>query len=185
MNFNESLSTSFDTSVCGLLECEFSTVPNSLNFEVLSTETTSDACANSGDQEFENLYFNFFQPLTTYNYSIGCLLSGDACFLTIFAPNGDEANFWNGLLTTTTSKNKEIDVSIYPNPVKNELFISSSNNNLKNNEVEVYDLLGKLRISQTLSNSKSIHVEDLSIGVYMLRIKDDSGNTTTQKFVKI
>ena len=123
LNFNNPGTMSFDTTVCGLLECEFSIASNSLNFEVLSTETTSEACTNLGDQVFENLYFNFFQPLTTYNYSIGCLLSGGACFLAIYAPNGDEAYFWNGLLTT--SQNIKIEVSIYPNPVKNELIISA------------------------------------------------------------
>ncbi|WP_396601021.1 META domain-containing protein [Algibacter sp. R77976] len=130
INFNESSSTFFDTYVCNTMEGQYDYDEiNGRAFTIISTSTTLDTCNNLGNSDFENLYFSFFQPSTTYNFSIGCLLSGSSCQLALYSPNGDSAFFWNGELST--SKTIKSIFSIYPNPVVDELSFSSSQN-LKN-----------------------------------------------------
>lgn len=182
LNFHETPTKTFDTYICNEKSGEY--IINETDGRLItftSIGTTLEVCNNLGNQDFENLYFNFFQESTTYEFEIGCLLSSDACYLYIYKPNGDEAHFWNGQLST--NKNDKFDLSIYPNPVKDKLFVSTTNN-LSHYNVEIFDVLGELKISEQLK-SKSINVAHLPKGVYFLVVKDVLGNSTTKKFVKL
>lgn len=102
--------------------------------------------------------------------------------LIITASNGDKAIYHFNLLSTSKLRN-QLSFNIYPNPVKNQLHISSENN-LENYSVKIFDVLGKLKISKKLSYTKTVNVESLSKGMYILSIKDDLENTTFKKFIK-
>ncbi|MFI1773710.1 T9SS type A sorting domain-containing protein [Thalassobellus citreus] len=179
LNFNESSNLTFDTSVCNTKEGLFSLDEFNRSLTIISTSTTLITCGNLGDSDFENLYFGFFKATTNYNYEIACLLSGDSCYLYIYSPNGDEATFWNGQLST--NKYETLNYSIYPNPVKDKLNINTSKNNLT---TKIFDLNGKLVQENELNKTKSINVETLKKGFYFIVIEDDLGNIGTQKFVK-
>lgn len=71
-------------------------------------------------------------------------------------------------------------IILYPNPVKNNLLISSKT--VKITKVQIYSLLGKL-IKQKTENLNSIHVEDLSNGLYLIKIYSDK-TAITKKFLK-
>ena len=58
------------------------------------------------------------------------------------------------------------NISVYPNPVKDEIFIKSD---LQIEKVEVYSLTGLLLIQKNNVNDK-ISVSSLSKGVYILRV---------------
>lgn len=73
-----------------------------------------------------------------------------------------------------------VELSIYPNPVKNEFFIQSDE---KVELVEIYSLSGEKIYSQTSSNIKSVKVSQLSKGVYLTRIKTQTGKVFTQKII--
>ena len=70
------------------------------------------------------------------------------------------------------------NVSIYPNPVIDKLFIQGLSSLSK---VSIYNVLGKLVLSQTIS--KEIDVKQLSKGIYILKIIDEQ-KETTRKFIK-
>lgn len=72
-------------------------------------------------------------------------------------------------------------LSIYPNPVQNELFIDSKGRQIT--EMNILDLSGKVIKSITNNNLKSIDVSELNQGVYLLEIQTESGISTT-RFVK-
>jgi hypothetical protein len=67
---------------------------------------------------------------------------------------------------------------IYPNPVKDKLFIQGVSNPLK---VSIYNLLGKKVLS--IKNTNNINVQSLPSGVYTIRISDGVGQTN-RKFIK-
>jgi len=71
------------------------------------------------------------------------------------------------------------EFNIYPNPVKDELFIESE---LPIKKVEIYSLAGALLLSDNDFNGK-ISVSALSKGIYMVRVYTDSG-LVTEKVVK-
>ena len=71
-------------------------------------------------------------------------------------------------------------VSIYPNPVKNILYVNSPKQNLTS--IEVYSLLGQ-QVLQTSTNLSEINIGELANGLYMLKMY--SGNSVIiKKFLK-
>ena len=87
----------------------------------------------------------------------------------------------------TVSDNTGIDnhasdsgISIYPNPVKEELKIKSEKLKIKN--VEIVNLSGKVLNSQSFTG-KSVNVSALPQGVYFVKLETDNG-IVIQKFIK-
>jgi hypothetical protein len=70
--------------------------------------------------------------------------------------------------------------SIYPNPASTLLNINSSEN-LAGSDLQVYDLVGRLVISQVLTGTNNaVDVAKLANGTYIFRITDKENNALTQ-----
>ncbi len=85
-----------------------------------------------------------------------------------------------GVLSTSDivlAKNDE--VKIYPNPVKENIFVNGKVENIKN--AQVLDFSGKVIYSENLpfKNKKNISVQSLSTGSYLLKLDDK-----TYQFIK-
>ncbi|WP_179345631.1 T9SS type A sorting domain-containing protein [Winogradskyella ursingii] len=80
-------------------------------------------------------------------------------------------------------ENREFDdLLIYPNPVGNWLNIKISS--LSEFKISVFDLNGRLTLSQILNTSlSSINVEHLQSGIYILRAENEE-SITTKRFIK-
>ncbi len=78
----------------------------------------------------------------------------------------------------------ESEVSIYPNPVKTNLFVEIVNNT-DTIVLELLDFSGKLILQKRFENEQSISLQmkDLSSGIYFLKVSS-SKNTGTYKVVK-
>ncbi len=116
-----------------------------------------------------------FIPKNPFNYTIES--DGDNYMLTIENGEGDIAVYGNVPLSiedfnTTT-------VSIYPNPVKELLFIESKEN-ISN--ITVFDIHGKK--VKTVSDLSEINLGGLQSGVYFVSITSENGGVLTQKIVK-
>lgn len=74
----------------------------------------------------------------------------------------------------------DADFSFYPNPVKDELNISTKNE-VKN--ISVYNLSGQL-VMNSKSNSKKLNTNSLSSGVYIVKVKFTNGKNETFKILK-
>jgi surface protein len=72
----------------------------------------------------------------------------------------------------------QLDVSIYPNPTSDTVYINSSSSQLK---VVVFDILGKQVLNKP--NTNSVDVSSLSKGAYFIKVSDGI-NTSTKKFIK-
>ncbi len=70
------------------------------------------------------------------------------------------------------------NISIYPNPVTDKLFIQGLSNVSK---VSVYNVLGKLVLSKM--NSSEIYLDNLERGIYIINIRDENRETVL-KFIK-
>ena len=70
------------------------------------------------------------------------------------------------------------NISIYPNPVVDKLFIQGL---LRETKVSIYNVLGKLVVSKT--TLKSIDVDHLQSGIYIVKIVDGK-QETVKKFIK-
>lgn len=72
-------------------------------------------------------------------------------------------------------------LSLYPNPVKNELFINIEKGEIS--EVNIYDVSGKKILSAMNFNSNRIAVSHLQNGVYILQILSDK-RVFNSRFIK-
>ncbi|PHR13910.1 MAG: hypothetical protein COA40_05245 [Aequorivita sp.] len=145
---------------------------------IIFTYSTED-CNIQQHNSFENEYFGFISGGYTYTitennqgkiFSLSSPLMGHAVFKSY------------PLSTSNFQKNK---FQLYPNPVKNELFLTSLNNagNLK---LKIFNLESRLLSIQSLNFEKqtSIDVSHLSSGIYFLNIEDETGNTAIKMFIK-
>ena len=74
------------------------------------------------------------------------------------------------------------DLSIFPNPAKNELRISTDT---EISAYELYNLTGKLMFKNMNVNSKSttIYINGLNSGLYLAKITDINGNSIIRKII--
>lgn len=77
----------------------------------------------------------------------------------------------------------EKEYLIFPNPCKNYLKISNSNN--KNFDIYIYDILGNLiYIDKNIYKEAEINIEKLNIGIYLIKIINEEQLEKTYKIVK-
>lgn len=75
------------------------------------------------------------------------------------------------------------DISIYPNPVENKLFISAKEN-LKS--IKVYNILGKEIINLKTDNTKiELEMMALNKGIYLMKAVTISNKNITKKIIKL
>lgn len=81
-------------------------------------------------------------------------------------------------------KSVEIDGSttVYPNPVKDQLFVKSANDIV---ELNIFNLVGQKIYSQKNSaRNPQVNVSGLAKGNYILQTIDKTGSSTSTKFIK-
>ena len=93
---------------------------------------------------------------------------------------------YNANCVTTTALNTEDwniqNMVIYPNPTKNEIFISAS---IEIKSINIVNSLGQTVISKNVnSQSTAINVENLAKGMYVILVVSDDNKTENHKFVK-
>ncbi|MBU2920392.1 PQQ-dependent sugar dehydrogenase [Winogradskyella psychrotolerans] len=93
------------------------------------------------------------------------------------------------LIDTSLSINDDIssNISIYPNPTKGIFNINfgPNNNTDISNQITIYNLQGKevKVIQRNTETIQTINTSQLSIGIYVLKIKNQKGNQSTHKLV--
>ena len=96
-----------------------------------------------------------------------------------FAINeGTPILLWEYYANVSVKEAKEVQISVYPNPVQNILSVKTNANVLK---PEMMDLLGKTLMVQ--EETESLDMSQFRAGIYLIRITTDQG-TVTQKVIK-
>ncbi len=88
----------------------------------------------------------------------------------------------NNLGTDAVATSKS--VSIYPNPAKNEFYIQNGNKLSGKVDVEIYDVTGKLLSSQKVSGTEKISTQQLSHGMYIVKVSGVGVNYSTKLLIK-
>lgn len=92
-------------------------------------------------------------------------------------------------LDTLTGINEleNVSIEVYPNPAKNEIFVSITGNQDGNMIFELWDMLGQNAKSVTLKPGMNvINTTELSVGVYhyIVKIKDETKQTGKQVIIE-
>lgn len=128
-------------------------------------------------------------PALEVNISYGCKYDGQKEFDFFEMPTPGNANNLHSASFNTTDDNK-LNVHVYPNPVKNNLFVEveKTASFVSPGHIILYDLSGRV-VKKTVfpgSNFQSTHkisMTNLDDGIYLLNIKID-GKNKTFKIVK-
>ena len=83
------------------------------------------------------------------------------------------------------SKSLKDKIAVYPNPVEDHVYISSTKQPLSS--VKVYDLLGVLIYEAQLEQNRQVHqipIDQLKAGMYFLMIQSDNGEIAKRKIQK-
>jgi len=82
--------------------------------------------------------------------------------------------------------NAQQNIKVYPNPSTNELYITQSAISIQQLAVSMFDVTGKCVLKEAISSQQSaISVEELSQGMYFVRITDANGAVVKTQKVQI
>ena len=129
----------------------------------------------------------------TFNWKSPSTDQGNIRFYSsVVIANGDGSNgsadkainiSTTGATVLGISEAQRLDFEMFPNPASEKLTIQLPSNS-NNAVIEFYDNIGRLAMSQKITNSKNkINVNHLSKGVYILKVLSDD-KIGSQKFIK-
>ncbi len=101
-----------------------------------------------------------------------------------FAQRADDYGVYVSATLSQNEQSLRSSFNIYPNPVRDYLNISLNRGDSSINEMEVYDISGKLVVTKLLASNDVINVSQLKSGLYFLKVKTDVSDSI-QKFVKL
>lgn len=174
----------FGTGACNGITTILSTIDDS-SFLTTTFTKTSNQCNLPETIAFETAYFEGFfkkdDPEHTFTYTLDTTVPGFPDLL-ITNEDGDEA-FYSGESMLSIEEANKTTLSIFPNPTKEKLTISSNNANLEN--ISIFNIQGQevLRV-KFQQNEQTITVSSLQAGVYFLKAESDTGQQLVSKFVK-
>jgi len=118
----------------------------------------------------------------TSNPNLTCIQVDDVAWSTTNWTNIDATASFSLNCNTSTGVNetKKITLTIYPNPVTNQL--SLNNGELKIESILILDITGKT-VKTIKGNVKTIDVADLTKGIYFIQIQTEKG-LINKKFIK-
>lgn len=149
-------------------------------------------CESSVNQEFEFLYFGFFEDtimIEGYPYPIvDCTyeITGEDPLdriLTITNQNGNQLIYGSQALPMSVSDNQFTTLSMYPNPVVDYLYFDSVDT-LENSTVAVYTLSGAVCLEKTIGNENHIDLSSLNSGMYLMTFLNENGQRIYKKLIK-
>ena len=138
-----------------------------------------------GNWDVSNVTYmdNMFNSATSFNQDISnwCVtnISSEPTNFSINAPLIESNKpVWGTCPTASVDDQNQLNISIYPNPVLDKLFIQGLLNPTK---ISVYNILGKSVFSKTTSSE--INVDNLQSGIYILKIVDNQ-KEIVRRFIK-
>jgi heat shock protein HslJ len=153
----------------------FDTATNRL--EMLSFESTNNTCSEQAHVNFEIEFFQFFEIGKSFQAFVSNETNGQQTLATI-GPWYPHLVLKNYVLDV--AEKDKLNITVYPNPVSETLFVASEDNTIEN--IKIYSLDGN-QIIEASSNLNSIDVSTLSEGLYFIEIFSSEGKSV-QKFVK-
>jgi hypothetical protein len=104
-------------------------------------------------------------------------------FTSVYAKNIDLAIFPVICSTSDIDEIENLNLTFYPNPANNEIFVTLPFPSGEKVEISIFDIYGKLCINSTLLSNKDetvkIDLSNLSDGIYILK-----GQSKTGKFIE-
>ena len=167
----------FVISTGGTLTATLSTLPGDYDLKLLNSAGTQVGISQNGSTTSETISYTaaagtYYAQVFGYNGAN----SATACY-TLKVQLGTASR-------NVSEADKAAMVSIYPNPVHNELKINMGSY-AETVSLAITDMFGRRMLNQTFSSVSGVNTAKLSAGVYMITITDKKGTIIKQnKIVK-
>lgn len=173
---------------CATLEVETPSVPQNLSANTIDAKSISLSWTSAQNATSYNVYLGtekLANITTTYYLAEGLEPNTEYCF-TIAAVNSNSESEKSAEACAKTLDNVGLEeihssLSIYPNPVKNEIYVSSEE---VIEEVTIYNIYGQKQLtihnSQLTTNRLQLDIEHLNPGTYFIEV-----NNSVKKFIKM
>ncbi len=141
----------------------------------------------------------FSSPQESYRYTWyaegenGVILNLDSIVIKDFTGNVQSTELTGsyrtmGPTSTETLSSLKKNITIYPNPTQEEIFVELPN--LSDYQLDIYSVQGEkiaFTVTESTDNSKRIKLSDskLSNGIYFIRISDNQNNTKLSKAILV
>lgn len=142
--------------------------------------TTLGGCDISENQNFQNIYFAFYETSLSDPFEYFTTFSGDdGATLDVMSSAGDVAIYNRAVLSL--NELTQPPFVIYPNPSSDQLYIET-----QDYMITVFDMQGKqqLRTSKEALGANPLDIQNWTSGVYFVRFESQNGAITTQRFIK-
>ena len=152
---------------------------NQMFYEALSFNQPLNGWNTSSVTDMEKMFK--FAILFNQNISNWCVtnITSEPAQFSINSPLSESNKpVWGSCPTASLDDQNQLDISIYPNPSSDTVYIDGNYTQLK---VVVYDILGKQVMNKSITNS--IDISQLEKGVYILQLSDGV-KLTTQRIIK-
>ncbi|GEQ84808.1 hypothetical protein ULMS_03160 [Patiriisocius marinistellae] len=131
------------------------------------------------DSRFQTIYYDNGNYNGPFTYEINEMGSEKELIVTNSA--GDKAYY--NTIALSIDENSFANVTIYPNPAKDILTISTTN--IENSTVTIYNILGKEVMNAAIDTaSQQLNIEHLNAGIYLMNVVAINGKQQTLKFIK-
>lgn len=173
-----------DTNVCNSFFGNVVFGNNQTDFTLTYLAGTLIICNLQSDGAYENLYQSFFRENnSSSNFFTYTITSSSASkTLTINSASNKQAIYTNQNLSTIDFK--ELGFNIYSDASANFIVVELKKISTNNVSVEIFDSLGKkLKSKSFYSNEFKISTEDLSNGVYVVKVTSEN-QVGIKKFIK-
>jgi len=132
--------------------------------------TAGSVAASFSSETEKKYYFNDDQPVSGVGYYRLKMVDKDATYA-------------YSRIVKVQFEGKNDVVSVYPNPVAEQLFVKDAEN-LDIKELSIFNTMGKTIYKTTsVTADKGINVKDFAAGMYVVRIEKNDGTYKTQKVV--
>jgi hypothetical protein len=95
--------------------------------------------------------------------------------------NNNGALFKYTLTTGIAANDQKLNIAIYPNPCSG--ILNLHNTGTKPVQIEIYTVQGRIIYRSIISDSKSVDLSKEARGIYIVRLLQDNGITSTEKLI--
>nr|NQU90497.1 T9SS type A sorting domain-containing protein [Bacteroidota bacterium] len=147
-----------------------------------SDDFTSDAI--DGLQESENMTFRIFRPSQMLETEVAVQFDASMPNTGSFADMGQSMILKLGEGATTIQENGRSNISIYPNPATDIVYISLNGVDYTEATVVIYDTEGRAIINQVFNGQAELNVSSLKAGIYFVKINTETMNEIMKLVIK-
>ncbi len=188
-NFYQGSPDLFETGACNYCGGDV-VIDHNTGTMLFNIACTLSECMDPDNSDFDNAYGYFFteNPQDVYTFYFGYIdgpPGPDETLLWIEKPNGDYVLYSDINYNLSTLENELQDLSITPNPVRQEFTVSGIEG-IENLHLSLYDVSGKLVLqNENYKDGERLSVNHLKAGIYFVRLGDSAGNISIGKLIKL